>query len=198
MNITLTLNYNYRSHNTNEISANFQENRHLCGLETWYRASANTPTSGWVIYHLETLYDDLASAKGKHLTPTEKLHLRGLLCGHSPAEIAEKLNKQAGGVETDLSATIYRYVKALAGIDGEKIEGWRKVKELLEAAGYKVPTKPEIRGMILGESTVNISEIKFEKSDYAIGNLVTVFTLRLEIPTEKIVDSESQDQEPKI
>lgn len=149
-------------------------------------------------WDLETLYDDLASAKGKHLTPTEKLHLRGLLCGHSPSEIAEKLSKQAGGVETDLSATIYRYVKALAGIDGDKIEGWRKVKELLEAAGYKVPTKPEIRGMVLGESTVNISEIKFEKSNYAIGNLVTVFTLRLEIPTEKVVDSESHDQKPKV
>jgi hypothetical protein len=80
---------------------------------------------------------------------------------------------------------------------GDKIEGWRKVRELLEAAGYKIPTKPEIRGMNLGASTINISEIKFEKSDYAIGNLVTVFTLRLEIPTEKIVDSEPQDQEPK-
>lgn len=149
-------------------------------------------------WDLEMLYDDLASAKGKHLTPTEKLHLRGLLCGHSPAEIAEKLNKQPGGVETDLSATIYRYVKALAGIDGDKIEGWRKVKELLEAAGYKIPNKPEIRGMVLGGSTVNISEIKFEKSDYAIGNLVTVFTLRLEIPTEKVVDSEPQDEQSKV
>ncbi len=148
-------------------------------------------------WDLETLYDDLASAKGKHLTPTEKLHLRGLLCGHSPAEIAEKLNKQAGGVETDLSATIYRYVKALAGIDGEKIEGWRKVKELLEVAGYKVPTQPEIRGMVLGASTINISDIKIEKSDY-LNSLVTVFTLRLEIPTEKIVDSESQDEQSKV
>ena len=149
-------------------------------------------------WDLETLYDDLASAKGKHLTPTEKLHLRGLLCGHSPAEITEKLNKQTGGVETDLSATIYRYVKALAGINGEKIEGWRKVKELLDAAGYEVPTKPEIRGMVLSESTINISEIKFEKSDYSINSLTTVLILRLEIPTEKVVDSESQDEQPKI
>lgn len=149
-------------------------------------------------WDLETLYDDLASAKGKHLTPTEKLHLRGLLCGHSPAEIAERLNKQPGGVETDLSATIYRYVKALAGIDGDKIEGWRKVKELLEAAGYKVPTKPEIRGMILSESTINISEIKFEKSDYSINSLTTVLILRLEIPTEKVVDSEPQDEQSKV
>ncbi|MTJ48321.1 helix-turn-helix domain-containing protein, partial [Dolichospermum sp. UHCC 0259] len=44
-------------------------------------------------WDLETLYTDIASAKGKRLTPVEKLHLRGLLCGYSPAEIAERLNK---------------------------------------------------------------------------------------------------------
>ncbi len=44
-------------------------------------------------WDLDTLYKDLASAKGKHLTPMEKLHLRGLLFGHSPGEIAEKLHK---------------------------------------------------------------------------------------------------------
>lgn len=44
-------------------------------------------------WDLEALYTDLASAKGKRLTPMEKLHLRGLLCGYSPAEIAEKLRK---------------------------------------------------------------------------------------------------------
>jgi len=40
-------------------------------------------------WDLETLYTDIASAKGKCLTPIEKLHLRGLLCGYSPSEIAE-------------------------------------------------------------------------------------------------------------
>jgi len=44
-------------------------------------------------WDLETLYTDLASAKGKRLTPTEKQHLRGLLCGYSPAEISETLRK---------------------------------------------------------------------------------------------------------
>lgn len=143
-------------------------------------------------WDLETLYGDLTSVKGKHLTPTEKLHLRGLLCGHSPTEIAEKLNKQPGGVEADLSATIYRYVKELAGTNGEKMESWRRVSELLEAAGYKVPTKPEIRGVVLSASTINISDIKFE-SDHAL-----IFMLRLEIPTEKVVDPQPQDEQPKI
>jgi len=41
----------------------------------------------------------LASAKGKNLTPIEKRHLRGLLCGCSPSEIAKKLNKSVKGLE---------------------------------------------------------------------------------------------------
>ena len=42
-------------------------------------------------WDLEKLYIDLASAKGKALTPVEKKFLRGLLCGFSPAEIANKV-----------------------------------------------------------------------------------------------------------
>lgn len=137
-------------------------------------------------WDLETLYSDLASAKGKHLTPTEKLHLRGPLCGYSPAEIAEKLKKQASGVETDLSATIYRYVKELAGVSHEKLESYRKVSVLLEKAGYKSPQKTEIRDMVLGASTVNISDIRIEKSDRTV-----VFMIRLEVPT-KNTDAESE------
>jgi len=64
-------------------------------------------------WDLETLYTDIASAKGKRLTPVEKLHLRGLLCGYSPAEIAERLNKNVKGVEVDLCNTLYKYVKSL-------------------------------------------------------------------------------------
>ncbi len=134
-------------------------------------------------WDLETLYYDLSSAKGKHLTPTEKLHLRGLLCGYSPAEIAEKLHKQVSGVETDLSATIYRYVKELAGVGNEKLESYRKVSEILENAGYRVDQKPEIRGVVLGASSVNISDIKIEKNQNTV-----VFMIRLEIPTEKKSD----------
>ena len=64
-------------------------------------------------WDLETLYADLASAKGKRLTPVEKLHLRGLLCGYSPAEIAEKLGKDAKGVESDLCASVYTAIPAV-------------------------------------------------------------------------------------
>ncbi len=88
-------------------------------------------------WDLDTLYTDIASAKGKRLTPMEKLHLRGLLCGHSPAEIAAKLNKNAKGVEVDLSNTLYKYVKNLVDKSDEKIENWRKITEWLEESGYK-------------------------------------------------------------
>ncbi len=88
-------------------------------------------------WDLETLYIDLASAKGKRLTPVEKLHLRGLLCGYSPAEIAEKLNKNIKGVEVDLCNTLYKYVKNLVDKSDEKVENWRNITEWLEGAGYK-------------------------------------------------------------
>jgi hypothetical protein len=55
-------------------------------------------------WNLDQLYGDLAIAKdkisfnlhySKELTETEKLHLRGLLCGYSPTEIATKLFKKS-------------------------------------------------------------------------------------------------------
>ncbi len=42
---------------------------------------------------LEKLYINLASSKGKALTPVEKKFLRGFLCGLSPAEIANTVYK---------------------------------------------------------------------------------------------------------
>ncbi|MDP8932729.1 MAG: hypothetical protein M3N42_00910 [Cyanobacteriota bacterium] len=54
-------------------------------------------SKGWDI---QKLYTDLANAKQEFaphtrrgLTPVEKRHLCGLLCGYSPAEIAVFLNK---------------------------------------------------------------------------------------------------------
>ena len=88
-------------------------------------------------WDLETLYTDLASAKGKRLTPVEKLHLRGLLCGYSPAEIAQILHKSIKGVESEVCTTLYPYVKNLVGKCNEKVENWRNICEWLEEAGYK-------------------------------------------------------------
>jgi hypothetical protein len=88
-------------------------------------------------WDLENLYIDLASVKGKNLTPIEKRHLRGLLCGCSPSEIAEKLNKSVKGLEVDLSNTIYSYVKILINRHNEKVENWRNISQWLEESGYK-------------------------------------------------------------
>jgi len=134
-------------------------------------------------WDLKTLYSDLAAVKGKPLTPVEKLHLRGLLCGFSPAEIAEKLKKNPKGVETDLCATIYKYVKAFVGKGIEKIENWRNITEWLEDAGYKTQSsaKLPVSNLLPEKSIVNISNISIEKNQIVI-------VVKLQIPTS--LDSE--------
>lgn len=89
-------------------------------------------------WNLIRLYKALSAAKGQHLTPVEKLHLRGLLCGYSPAEIATKLDKNIKGVEVDLSKTIYQYVKKSVNKESEEVNNWRNISEWLEQAGYKI------------------------------------------------------------
>lgn len=132
-------------------------------------------------WDLDTLYTDLASAKGKRLTPVEKLHLRGLLCGYSPAEMAEKLGKNPKGVETDLCATLYRYVKSLLDKCDERIENWRNISEWLDIAGYKCqpPSEVPLESLLTEKSVVNITNINIEKNQ-----LVIAFNLR--IPTSKV------------
>lgn len=88
-------------------------------------------------WDLETLYLDLASVKGRRLTPIEKTHLRGLLCGYSPSEIAKQLNKSIKGVQVDLCNTLYQYIKNLVGNTNGKVENWRNITEWLVAAGYQ-------------------------------------------------------------
>ncbi|GDZ93228.1 hypothetical protein PA905_10630 [Planktothrix agardhii CCAP 1459/11A] len=129
-------------------------------------------------WDLETLYTDLASAKGRRLTPMEKLHLRGLLCGFSPTEIAEQLGKNVKGVKTDLCVTLYRYVKSLVDKLDARIESWREVTEWLEEAGYKLQTPPQIPldSLLTEKSIINISNIHIDKNQ-----LVVAFNLK--IPT---------------
>ncbi|BAY25626.1 WD-40 repeat-containing protein [Calothrix sp. NIES-2100] len=93
-------------------------------------------------WELEKLYVDLASAKGKALTPVEKKFLRGLLCGCSPAEIA-KVVYQSGSsstVRVYLSNGLYKYIEEMLSNqvgDSVKVKGWSRVTQLLEKAGYK-------------------------------------------------------------
>lgn len=137
-------------------------------------------------WDLETLYSDLASVKGKRLTPVEKRHLRGLLCGFSPGEIAEKLGKNAKGVETDLCASIYRYVKSLLDKSDEKIENWRNISEWLDDAGYKNQSV-KVKGLDLStdKAIVNVTNIHIESNQI-------VFLISMKIPTSQ--DTEMQEE----
>ncbi|MEZ5671192.1 MAG: hypothetical protein R3E08_01970 [Thiotrichaceae bacterium] len=96
-----------------------------------------------VEWDLSRLYKDLAIAKGKgkskSLTPIEKLHVRGLLCGYSPIEIADKLHKDPDGLKVDLSNRVYQYVKGVLGKEEENVGNWRNIREWLEEAGYRQP-----------------------------------------------------------
>ncbi|MGB6298353.1 MAG: NB-ARC domain-containing protein [Rivularia sp. (in: cyanobacteria)] len=93
-------------------------------------------------WDLEKLYVDLASAKGKALTPVEKKFLRGLLCGFSPAEIASKVYKtrSSSTVRVYLSNGLYKYIEELLSKQASdliKVKNWSRVTQLLEKAGYK-------------------------------------------------------------
>jgi hypothetical protein len=134
-------------------------------------------------WDLETLYSDLSSVKGKRLTPVEKRHLRGLLCGFSPVEMAEKLGKNGKGVETDLCATVYRYVKSLLDKSDEKLENWRNISEWLDDAGYK-NNVVQVPGLDLSpeKTIVNVTNINIDKNQLVIG-------IKVSIPTSQNTDS---------
>ena len=116
-------------------------------------------------------------------TPTEKLHLRGLLCGYSPGEMADKLGKNPKGIETDLCATIYKYVKSLVDRRDRRIKNWRNISEWLEIDGYRGRSSPQVPldSLLPEKSTVSVTNINIENNQ-----LVVVFNLR--IPTSKSVE----------
>jgi hypothetical protein len=137
-------------------------------------------------WNLEALYSDLASAKQKHLTPVEKLHLRGLLCGNSPVEIAEKLGKAASGVESDLSATIYRYVKSFLDKPDEKIGNWRNIAQWLDEAGYKTPSQSLLESLQTDKASAKVANIN-------IGNNHLIFSVLIKVPTKRQPQSDDRD-----
>ena len=141
-------------------------------------------------WNLKALYDDLASAKNKHLTPKEKVHLRGLLCGHSPSEIAEKLQKSPNGVETDLSASIYKYVKSLVDKGEEKVDSWRSIVSWLEEAGYKTLPSADLSlsNLVPEKCIIYVTTINVCKEQI-------VFQINLQIPTasKKSLDQDNLD-----
>jgi len=94
-------------------------------------------------WDLERLYNDLTAVKGKNLSRIEKLHLRGLLCGYSPNDIAEILHRDVRGLEVNLSNKLYKYVKTIVKREQERVENWRSICQWLEEAGYKAQTQSQ-------------------------------------------------------
>ena len=117
-------------------------------------------------WDLQKLYKDLAVAKREFapymtrgLTNTEKKHLRGLLCGYSPTQMAEKLYKSSRGVEADLCKTIYRYVEQLTKRQPNTLNNWRDIPEWLEQTDYKI----QVFDVVDGEKA-----IAFSPSEYLV------------------------------
>ena len=146
-------------------------------------------------WDLETLYTDLSSAKGKRLTPVEKRHLRGLLCGYSPAEIAQKLHKSIKGVEVDLCNTLYIYVKNLVGQSNGKVENWRNITEWLEEAGYKTESfsEYEVSDCLSLDIVVKRANVSIKKNQLLIDVNIRVAT---PLPSELVI-REDLDQNGK-
>jgi hypothetical protein len=115
-------------------------------------------------WDLERLYIDLAEAKGRALTRLEKLHLRGLLSGLSPNEIAEKRHKTPKAMEVNLSKTLYQYVKTLVNKKHERVENWRELTKWLEDAGYKNSMKKQakLKGSLPIDAILKISNVEIE------------------------------------
>lgn len=159
-------------------------------------------------WDLKRLYRDLVNAdpKRQKLTSMEAVHLRGLLCGYGPAQIADILHKSAHGVESDLSAKVYSRVKSL--LAGKQIKNWRDVSQYLEEAGYRkqvdFPLK-KLQGVTLPigtlEGLITINQqgsitINQHPSNNQNNHKVFEINIRLVVPVpeeEKAEDSPSSE-----
>jgi len=149
-------------------------------------------------WDLKTLYADMASAKGRHLTPTEKLHLRGLLSGYSPGEIAEKLHKNTNGVEVALCNTLYQYVRVLVGKQEDKIQNWRNISEWLEEAGYKsqLPLKRESDDCLPTQFLIKKANVTLNKNQIVVDiNMRIVADSPIEFPIAENIKYHSEEEQ---
>ncbi|MEL6780124.1 MAG: hypothetical protein AAFO06_23065 [Cyanobacteria bacterium J06597_16] len=109
-------------------------------------------------WRLNDLYRALGQVKGgekrPNLNPTEKALLRGLLCLVHPNDIAIALNWKPSSVKTELSTTIYQYVKNFTDHVNQRIR-WHNVSEWLEIAGYKLTRSPTSENLFEDISKAN-------------------------------------------
>jgi hypothetical protein len=153
-------------------------------------------------WDLERLYQTLAEAKRqmsprarKGLTEREKLYLRGLLCGYSPAEMARKLFQSPKGAEVYVSKTLYQYFKKLDNIPNEKVGNWRNIHTSLEEAGYKTHSSSEskLSNYLPLNPLVNIVNIGFEGNDQ---RTVTI-DIQIKVALPSISDLQGTEEEDK-
>jgi len=99
-------------------------------------------------WDLEKIYDrfsqvkqEIAPNSRKGLNATERLYLRGLLCGYTPTEIARNLVKSPKGVEVYLCKTLYKYFKKITNVSdsSEQNTGHRhSIPHWSETEGYRL------------------------------------------------------------
>jgi len=157
------------------------------------------------LWDLKRLYDDLGTVKGDPLTRTEKLHLRGLLCGYSPAVLAKKLNKSPRGLQSDVSSTINQYIKNLVNINQQeplkKLNNAGDIGDLLEKAGYKKIPNVLIDGVNLPiesmDSLVKINNLNVIKTNHK--NVTVEINIRLitSLPIEQLSKLLSNTNSPE-
>jgi hypothetical protein len=144
-------------------------------------------------WYLDKLYQDLSEHKVKDLTRMEKLHLRGLLSGFSPNQIALKLNKDVDGVQADLSKTIYAYIKSLLGkASEEKIENWRCIPKWLEDKGYRKPLQRNTPHFPVDNLDAIVKLVSFENNSGVYNNTNT-FTVEINISFQTSLPSNSSE-----
>ncbi|MEG5057793.1 DNA-binding response regulator [Microcoleus sp. A2-C5] len=150
-------------------------------------------------WDLERLYQAFAEAKRqisprsrRGLTDTEKLYLRGLLSGCSPAEIAKKMFQTPKSAEVYLCKTLYQYVKKLADLPNEPVGNWRNVCDRLQEAGFKVQSSAQfkVNNSLPTEALVKIVNIGWlEQSTISMDiNIQLTFPSTSETPKKEDLD----------
>ena len=132
------------------------------------------------LWQLPRLYQSMARAKREvapqarqGLSKTEKQDLCGLLCGYSPAEIAEKTCRQSNTVEVRLCNTLYRYVEVLLERPRNSLRHWSDFSNWLGWAGYRTQSRetdaarvltlpdyatPEVGNIYLAENILAVNQ----------------------------------------
>lgn len=158
------------------------------------------------LWDLERLYNDLTKIKGSPLTRIEKLHLRGLLCGYSPAVLAKKLHKSPRGIQADISNTVSRYVKELTNKGQlkklEKLNNAGDIGDLLEKAGYRkisdILTDEIILPIESIDSVAKINNLNLITNNQNVTveiNIRLVTSLPLEQLTKMLSDKDDSNQD---